>query len=110
VRRSLPVARLVWGGLLVTAPRTVLRVLTDGAGSEAPVIRVLGARHVAQAAVELARPTPATLRVGAAVDLLHATTCAAAVACSPTWRRPALIDGIGAVVLATGGLIQAGSA
>jgi hypothetical protein len=109
MRRLAPVVRLAWGGLLVTAPRTVLRVLTDGAGSEAPVVRVLGARHVVQGAVELARPTPATLRVGAAVDLLHATTCAAAVAFSPTWRRPALLDGTGAVALATAALIQAGS-
>jgi hypothetical protein len=108
VRRS--AVRLAWGGLLVAVPATVLRVLTGGAPvsrSQARVIRVLGTRHVLQAALELTRPTPRALRAGAAVDLLHAMTCVGAVAFSPEWRRPALVDGIGALVLAGGGLFQA---
>ncbi|MFB9833531.1 hypothetical protein [Actinoallomurus acaciae] len=110
MRRSLPVLRLAWGGLLVTAPRAVLHVLSGRAAtaSQVPVMRVLGARHVVQAAVELARPTPRALRAGAAVDPLHASTCAVAV--SPIWRRPALVDGTGALTLATAGLMQASRA
>jgi hypothetical protein len=110
VTRPLPVVRLTWGGLLVAAPATVLRMLAAGrpvTGSQARVIRILGARHVLQAAVELTRPTPRARRAGAAVDLLHAMTCAGAVAVSPEWRRPALADGIGALILAGGGLLPA---
>jgi hypothetical protein len=68
---------------------------------------VLGTRHLLQAGVELAHSTRAITRAGTAVDLLHAATCAGAVAFLPAWRRAALVDGTGAVVFATGGLTRA---
>jgi len=106
--RALPVARLIWGGLLAGAPGTVLATLTGRPASTAQsrVLRVLGTRHLLQGSFELARPRPATLRAGAAVDLLHAGTCAGAVAFLPAWRRIALVDGAGAVGLATAGLAR----
>jgi hypothetical protein len=103
------VVRLGWGGLLVVAPGTVLRVITGAppvSGSQVRLVRVLGTRHVVQAAVEFGRPTSGVLCAGAAVDLLHAMTCAGAVALAPEWRRPALVDGVGALLLAGGGLLQ----
>jgi hypothetical protein len=42
--------------------------------SEPTIARVLAGRELAQSLLTWARPTPATLRWGAAVDLLHATS------------------------------------
>jgi hypothetical protein len=100
---------MAWGGLLVGAPDLVLATLTGrpATQSQARVLRVLGTRHLLQAGVELARPTHGVIRAGAAVDLLHAATCAGAVAFLPAWRRAALVDGAGAVWFAVGGLSRA---
>jgi hypothetical protein len=102
-------ARLVWGGLLVGAPGIALETLTGrpATRSQEWLLRVLGARHLLQGGLDLARPTRGLLRGGAAVDLLHAATCAGAVALSPAWRRVALVDGAGAVGFAAGGLVRA---
>jgi hypothetical protein len=107
--RLLATARMAWGGLLVGAPDLVLATLTGrpATRSQARVLRVLGTRHLLQAGVELARPTRGVIRAGAAVDLLHAATCAGAVAFLPAWRRAALVDGAGAAGFAAGGLSRA---
>ena len=105
----MPVARLTWGGLLTTVPARVLRTLTGrpATRSQVVVLRVLGTRHLLQGGLDLARPTRGALRAGAAVDLLHASTCAAAVAFLPAWRRAALVDGPGAMAFAVAGLVRA---
>jgi len=102
-------ARLVWGGLLVGAPGVALETLTGRppTRSQERLLRVLGARHLLQGGLDLARPTRGLLRCGAAVDLLHLATCAGAVALSPAWRRAALVDGVGAAGFAAGGLVRA---
>ena len=107
--RLMPVARLAWGGLLAGEPGIVLGTLTGAAPARAQtrVLRVLGTRHLLQGALDLARPTPFVLRCGAAVDLLHAATCAGAVVFLPAWRRVALLDGTGAVGFAACGLLWA---
>jgi hypothetical protein len=107
--RAQPIARLTWGVLLTTAPGTVLETITGrpATTSQRRVLRVLGGRHALQAVVDLKRPSPVVLRLGAAVDLLHAATCAGAVVFLPPWRRPAALDGVGALVLAAGALAQA---
>ncbi|MFL6056967.1 MAG: hypothetical protein ACJ72W_29330 [Actinoallomurus sp.] len=107
--RAQPIARLTWGTLLITAPGTVLHTITrrPATPSQRWVLRVLGSRHAVQAVVDLAKPDPVVLRLGAAVDLLHAATCAGAVAFLPRWRRPAAVDGVGALVFATGALAAA---
>jgi hypothetical protein len=97
-------ARTGWGGLLVAAPG---RVFTTVAGRPATtrdrwMLRVLGTRHLAQAAITATRPTPAVRVFGAAVDLLHAATCAGAAAFLPRWRRPGLVDGVAAAGFALG--------
>jgi hypothetical protein len=105
----MPAARLAWGVMLAGAPGTVLEAVT-GRPATTPrtrVLRVLGTRHLLQGSLDLARPTPGALRSGVAVDLLHAATCAGAVAFSPGWRRIAALDGAGAVAFAIGGLIRA---
>jgi hypothetical protein len=105
----MPMTRLAWGGLLTVMPGRVLGTLTGrpATRSQAGVLRVLGTRHLLQGGLDLARPTHGVLRAGAAVDLLHASTCAAAVAFLPAWRRVALVDGTGAVAFAVAGLVRA---
>jgi hypothetical protein len=56
------------------------------------VARVLGARHLAQAAVTLARPTPRLLRWGGVVDLAHASTGLVLALADVRYRRAALTD------------------
>jgi hypothetical protein len=107
--RLLATARMAWGVLLAGAPDLVLTTLTGhpATRSQTHVLRVLGTRHVLQAGIELTRPTRGVIRTGAAVDLLHAATCAGAVVFLPPWRRAALVDGTGAVALAAGALSRA---
>ncbi len=86
-------ARAGWGTLLVARPDLGLQMLgaPDTSGPAPTVLRILGARHLAQAAVELARG-PAWRRPGAVVDVLHATTSVLFAALDREWRRAALTD------------------
>jgi hypothetical protein len=76
------------------------------------VARVLGARHLIQAgltavALRAAEPDPSLpLGLGAAVDVLHATTMAGLAALDRGARRLALADTGVEVLLATAGLIS----
>lgn len=88
-------ARVVWGALLLTVPDRVLAV----SHSDIPrddtarwVLRVLGGRHLAQAAIELAWPRPAVRYLGAAVDAIHALTSAGLAVADRRWRRSAVLD------------------
>jgi hypothetical protein len=110
--RLMPVTRMMWGGLLAGAPGLVLGTVTGRppVRSQKRLLRVLGTRHLLQGSLDLARPTPALLRAGAVVDLLHAATCAGAVAFLPAWGRVALLDGTGAIGFAAGGLLRSRSA
>ena len=67
-------ARALWGGALLVAPRRLLADLHQApAGTlEVGVLRVLGMRHLVQAAVLAALSDPRARWVGAVVDLLHA--------------------------------------
>jgi hypothetical protein len=97
-------ARVVWGGALLIAPRALLRA-GAGAGGDASraaitVARVLGARHLLQAAVTTAAPTPRVVAFGAVVDALHAVQQLTLAVVSPRWRAAALVDTAIAVALA----------
>lgn len=95
--------RLGWGLVLLTAPDRVGRALGAPPGpATRRLARVLGARHVVQAAVELAT-WPRWSVAGAAVDGAHAATGLVAGA-DPRWRRPALLDAAVAAGLAGAGL------
>jgi hypothetical protein len=92
--RQLSTARTAWGALLVFAPAVPLHALTGGsepAGGPS-LLRVLGARHVLQAALTLAAPTPWTLRLGAVADALHCASGLAFAAIDDRERRAALLD------------------
>lgn len=92
--RGQELVRAGWGLALLSAPERVVA----GMGVAAPdararlVARVLGARHVAQAVVTLARPTPRCLRWGGVVDLTHAGTGVALAVADARYRRAALTD------------------
>ncbi|MBA2323204.1 MAG: hypothetical protein H0V92_03995 [Pseudonocardiales bacterium] len=62
------------------------------------VMRILGARHLLQAGVEAAVPTPTVLKVGAAVDAIHALTCLGfAVVGGARWRHGVLVNAVIAI-------------
>ena len=63
--------------------------------------RVLGIRHLVQAAVT---NTPDRLQAGVAVDGVHLTTLALAGVKGGAWRRPALADAVVEAMLLAGTL------
>ncbi|SCG62406.1 hypothetical protein [Micromonospora inositola] len=85
-------ARVLWGGTLTLAPRRVLGALGRPSGLAVATLRVLGVRHLVQAAVTLRRPTPVVLTGGAAADALHAVSAVALAAVDRRQRRIALLD------------------
>jgi len=92
--RQLSIARGAWGALLLLAPAVPLRALTGGSepAGGPTLLRVLGARHVLQAAATLAAPTAWTLRLGAVADALHCASGLAFAAIDDRERRAALLD------------------
>jgi hypothetical protein len=88
--------RAAWGGALLLGPHIVLvavgRSQAASVARASVVLRILGARHLAQAALELRRPTADVCTPGAVADALHAGSAIALAACDRTWRRAALLD------------------
>ena len=68
------------------------------------VIRVLGARQLAQAGLTAFRPTTAVVRAGAAVDTVHAASMVALGICRPKWRKAGLMDAMISSGFAVAGL------
>jgi hypothetical protein len=90
----LPLAlRIGWGAALLIAPGTVLRLFGGADEGVAPrrIMRVLGARHVVQAAAERAGGRQAR-EIGTLVDLLHAGTSVGFGLANRRWRRAAWSD------------------
>jgi hypothetical protein len=56
------------------------------------VLRVLGARHLAQTVFEVVGSQPAVRYLGVGVDALHGLTAVGLAVVDPRWRRGALID------------------
>ncbi len=67
------------------------------------VARVLGLRHLAQAAVTAWAPGPGLVAAGAAIDVCHAVSMLALAAASRPLRRAELADGLAAATLAVAG-------
>jgi hypothetical protein len=103
--------RAAWGATLLCWPGPVLRVAAGHPGSTADrfVLRLLGARHLCQAAVTATRPTPAVLGTGSVVDLLHAASQVMLACGGPRWRRAAALDAFGAAAFAAAGFTAAQS-
>jgi hypothetical protein len=98
--------RACWGTALLAFPGQVLRAVGHAPTPAARlVLRVLGARQVAQALVIWrSHEVTAAREIGAAVDVAHATSCLVIACTIPSWRRAAAIDMVLAAALATAAL------
>jgi hypothetical protein len=93
----LQVVRAGYGGALLTVPGPVIRLVTGRPpGSRArAVARVLGARHLLQAALTTAAASSRpSLGIGAVVDLAHAASMAAVALADRQVRRLTLSDAL----------------
>jgi hypothetical protein len=73
--------RAVVGIALLTQPRTLLTAASGETADESVAIyaRLLGARHLVEAAILWRWTTPAVVRAGATVDAIHAASALALV-------------------------------
>ena len=95
-------ARAGYGAVLLCAPGAVIGLCTGRPASPCAraVARLLGFRHLAQAAVTARTPTPVVLAIGAQVDLAHAASMLALGAANWPLRRAPLSDALVAVIFA----------
>ena len=107
--------RAGYGVALVSAPGLLIGLSGHRAGRRAcGVARVLGVRHLAQAALTVVALQSDTdnstaLSGGVAVDLLHASSMVALGAVDGRVRRAALTDAAVETALAMGGAVAAAS-
>jgi hypothetical protein len=101
-RLLVPLARAGYGTALLCAPGPMIRLCTGQSPSPRArrVAQVLGVRHLAQAAATIAVPGPEMAAVGAAIDVLHATSMLGFAAAVPPLRRAELADAAVAATLA----------
>jgi hypothetical protein len=106
----LQAVRAGYGAALLLVPGPVIRAST---GSQAgprtrAVARVLGARHLAQAAVTVGSgPSAEALGLGAAVDITHAASMAVLALADRRVRRMTLTDALIETAFAAAGLSSA---
>lgn len=107
-RSVFPAARAAYGIALLCAPDRALRLCTGLPPSPRAcrVVRVLGARHVAQAALTTAAG-PAGLALGALVDGAHAASMLLLAAADRQMRPAGLSDATAALLFAAAGLAGA---
>jgi hypothetical protein len=100
--------RAAWATVLLSQPRRVLTLRDTAPPPSAAVFaaRILGVRQLAQAIVTALAATPRVIRVGAAVDTLHACTGIGVAVLVPRWRRTALADAAIAACFAVGGQLR----
>lgn len=90
--RPVDLARLVLGLAATTRPGLLLPPRSDPTNAECVVVRILGARYLAQSAAGVVVRRPCLPRVDAAIDLTHAATMLALAAAGRRHRRPALLS------------------
>jgi hypothetical protein len=107
--RVLATAGAATGLLLLTRPQLVVDAVDPAFPRERRwLVRVLGARVLAQDAAVLARPEPGVVAAGATVDLLHAVSMLPFVG-SARYGRAARISGAVSAGAALAGWALAGS-
>jgi hypothetical protein len=99
---AVPLARAGYGAALLCAPGPVIRACTGQVPSPRArrVARVLGIRHLAQAAITAWAPGPGLVAAGAAIDVCHAASMLALAAANRPLRRAGLADALAAATLA----------
>ncbi len=92
--RVIELARAGWGGAMLFAPRIVLARVhhVEVNTNSLLVARVLGARHLTQAALSGVNPSPEVLAMGVWVDVAHASTAVALAVVDRTRARAGLTD------------------
>ena len=103
-------ARACYGGVLLVAPGPVIRWCTGRPADPRTraVARVLGARHLLQAAVTTKTgPSAESLGIGAAIDITHAASMAGLAVADRRVRRATLTDALIETVFAVAGLSSA---
>jgi hypothetical protein len=96
------VIRGAWGAVLLSAPRHV----AGGAGGSAPrglvpAVRVLGARHLAEAALLAAERAAEPPRWSVALDAVHCLSMVTLAAIAPSLRRAVVRSAAVSFALAT---------
>jgi hypothetical protein len=101
-RLLVPLARAGYGAALLCAPGPMIGAVTGRPPSRHArrVARVLGVRHLAQAAITAVNPGPEVVALGVVVDLLHAASMFAFAAVAPDLRDAELADALAATALA----------
>lgn len=98
---------------LLLFPESIVSAIEPRGSVDQPTIvgaRVLGIRHLVEAAVLADRHSHVVLFAGAAIDAIHAASMVAVALLSPTHRRPALASAGSATGLAAVGAVLAESA
>ena len=91
LRRAAAVVPGALGVALLARPQQVGEAVSDRSGRPADwIVRLLGARMAAQAAVTLVRPTTAVTALGTGTDLTHAASMVWVARRLPRYRRAAL--------------------
>jgi hypothetical protein len=107
--RAFSLTRAAYGAVLLCAPGVVISRCTGQSAStrSRAVVRVLGSRHLLQAAVTARAPSALALRAGAQVDLAHAVSMLALGTVGRPMRRAELADGLVAAIFAALGAVGA---
>jgi hypothetical protein len=110
-RLLFPAARACYGAALLSAPGLALDLVTGQAPSTRAraVVRILGARHLAQAVLTMWRPRRTVLAAGAGIDGCHAASMLALAVASPGLRRAGLTDAVAAGAFTATGAAFAGA-
>lgn len=105
ILRVLSPARAAIGAARLTLPALSLPGINASrlGGGGRKVVRVLGARQLAQAALTGRTPTPAVLWLGAEADAAHVATMVGVAVYSRRYRRAALGDAVVSGTLAAAG-------
>ena len=108
--RAVQAVRVGYGMVLVLTPSLALRLVTGRIPSRRTcrVARLLGARHLIQAAATAVAPRPEVLAIGGGVDAVHTASMLLAALrparpARPAERRAVLADALMEAVLAAAG-------
>ncbi len=104
------ILRAGYGAALLCVPGPLIRRVTGSPADRRIKVtaRVLGARHLVQAAATARRSGPDALRIGASVDASHAASMFALAVGDRARRRAALVDGTVATTFSAVGMVLAG--
>ena len=102
---ALTVVRGGYGAALLLAAGRMIRLVSGRSADPRTraVVRLLGARHLAQAVVTGVRPAPLPIALGAEVDVVHAASMLGVAAIARSQRRSGVIDATVAATFAVAG-------